>query len=298
MKKLDKNDKIGIVSPAGFIKEDEDLSSAIQLLESWSLKVQLSKHVFSKYKHFAGTDKERATDFQKMLDDNSIKAIWCSRGGYGSVRIIDKIDFSNFKANPKWIIGFSDITVFHHIANYYGVESLHAIMPISTNAIAKEESVKQSFYNALFGKKLHYSFKYNSNNILGKVSGEIIGGNLSIMASMLGSKYAYQTKNKIIFIEDVGEYKYAIDRMLQSLKLNGYFEHCIGLIVGNFTNIKKNEPPFEMSIEALILDVVKEYDFPICFDFEAGHIQNNHSLIFGRKAVLNVTKKNTVLKFN
>ncbi len=297
MKSLQKGDIVGIVSPAGFVKEGEDLHAAINLLENWNLKVKLGKHVFSKHKHFAGTDAERTADFQAMLDDDNIKAIWCTRGGYGSVRLLSKLDFTNYNNNPKWIIGFSDITVFHHVANYFKVESLHAIMPISTIAIAKEDSVKQSLYNALFGKKLRYSFKSNTYNRVGEATGEVIGGNLSLMASMLGSKYTYQTENKILFIEDVGEYKYSIDRMLQSLKLNGYFDNCNGLIVGNFTNIKKNDPPFEMTLEELILDVVKEYDFPVCFDFEAGHTRRNHTLIFGRKSVLKVKKDRVVLKF-
>ena len=297
MDNLKNGDVVGIVSPAGFVKKDEDLHEALNLLESWNLKVKIGEHVFTKYKHFAGTDNERALDFQKMLDDDDIKAIWCTRGGYGSVRLLDKLDFTKFKKKPKWIIGFSDITVFHHVSSHFNIESLHAIMPISTIAITSENSVKQSLYNVLFGKELSYNFKSNNYNRIGEASGKIVGGNLSIMASMLGSDYAYKTKNKIIFIEDVGEYKYSIDRMLQSLKLNGYFDKCKGLIIGSFTSIKKNDPPFEMTIEELILDVVKDYDFPVCFDFEAGHTKRNHTLIFGRNSILKVKKNRVILKF-
>jgi len=294
---LKKGQVIGVVSPAGFIKDGEDLSKAIKLLESWGLKVKLGKHVFSKYKHFAGTDSQRAADFQQFLDDDSIHGIWCARGGYGSVRLLDHLDFSKFKRKPKWIIGYSDITVFHHVAQSIGVESIHAIMPTSLDAITESDSAKTSFRIAMFGSHLSYKFKANNYNRIGSASGKIVGGNLAIIASMLGSKYALDTKGNILFIEEIGEYKYSIDRMLQSLKLNGYFEQCNGLILGSFTNIKKNDPEFGLSIEELVLDLVKEYDFPVCFDFKAGHIANNNALIFGRKAMLEVDQNKVQLLF-
>ena len=297
MNNLEKGNIIGIVSPAGFIKDGEDLSKAIALVKSWGLKVKLGKHVFSKYKHFAGTDAQRAADFQAFLDDDSIHAIWCARGGYGSVRLLDKLDFTKFKKKPKWIIGYSDITVFHHVAQRLGIESIHAIMPTSLDAITESDSAKTSLRIALFGNNLSYKFKANKYNKIGRVSGKIIGGNLSIIASMLGSKYALNTKGNILFIEEIGEYKYSIDRMLQSLKLNGYFEHCNGLVLGSFTNIKKNDPEFGLSMEELILDVVKDYDFPVCFDFNAGHITQNNALIFGREAILDVSQSKVHLVF-
>jgi len=298
VKKLTKDSVIGIVSPAGFIKEEEGLSAAISLLESWGLKVKFGKYVFSKNNHFAGTDSERVEDFQQFLDDDTIDAIWCTRGGYGSVRIVDKLDFTKFKKMPKWIIGYSDITVFHNAVSSFGLESIHAIMPTSTDSILKSKSATDSLRKALFDEKLTYQFKSNKFNKLGKVSAEIIGGNLSIIASMLGTEYALKTKDKILFIEEIGEYKYSIDRMLQSLKLNGYFEQCLGLILGGFTNIPENKPLFGLSIEKLILEVVKDYDFPVCFDFDAGHITNNNTLVFGRKAVLDIGDKQVSLVFD
>lgn len=297
MNKLIKGDVVGIVSPAGFIKNDEDLSAALALLKKWGLKVKLGKHVFNKHCHFAGTDKERIEDFQNFLDDDSVKAIWCARGGYGSVRIMDKLDFSQFKKKPKWIMGYSDITVFHHVIHSFGLESIHAIMPTSTDSILKSTSATESLRKALFDEKLTYQFKSNKFNKLGKVNAEVIGGNLSILASMLGTEYALKTKNKVLFIEEVGEYKYSIDRMFQSLKLNGYFENCNGLILGGFTKIIKNDPDFGLTIEELILDVVKEFNFPVCFDFGSGHIINNNALIFGREAVLNVEENFVSLGF-
>lgn len=297
LKKLQKGDVIGIVSPAGFIKEDEDLSIAISLLQNWGLKVKLGKHVFAKNNHFAGTDLQRKADFQSFLDDDNIKSIWCTRGGYGSIRIINDLDFTKFKVNPKWIIGYSDITVFHNAINGFGLESIHAIMPTSTDSILKSKSAIESLRKVFFGEELSYQYKSNKFNKLGKVEAKIIGGNLSLLASLTGTKFSLNTTDKILFIEEIGEYKYQIDRMLQSLKLNGYFKNCKGLILGGFTKIKLNEPSFGKTIEELILDVVKEYDFPICFDFEAGHITNNKALILGRTAVLNVEKEYVSLDF-
>jgi muramoyltetrapeptide carboxypeptidase len=294
---LQKGDIIGIVSPAGFIKDGEDLTNAINLLNSWGLKVEIGKSVFNKYHHFAGTDAERIDDFQQFLDDDSIKAIWCARGGYGSVRIINELDFSKFKKNPKWIIGYSDITVFHHVMHSLELESLHAIMPTSIDSILNSKSAIESLQKVLFGVELDYKFSSNKHNKLGSAKAKIVGGNLSLIASMLGTKYALDTKDKILFIEEIGEYKYQIDRMFQSLKLNGYFEHCKGLILGGFTNVKVNDPLFGMSIEELILATVKEYNFPVCFDFPAGHIIDNNVLVFGREVNLEVSSDEVIVDF-
>ena len=297
MEKLKKGDKIGIIAPAGFIQKGDKLATAIALLTSWGLQVKLGKNLFNEFHHFAGTDEERITDFQTFLDDDSIKAIWFARGGYGSIRIIDKIDFSKFKKNPKWIIGYSDFTVIHQAIHQMKLESIHAFMPTSTATFLEKNTAIASFKKVLFKDTLSYEFPANKYNKLGKVNGEIIGGNLAIISSLLGTKYSIKSKNKILFIEDIGEYKYRIDRMLYSLKLNGYFKDCSALLVGSFTNIPKNDPNFGMSIEALILAVVKEYDFPVCFDFPAGHIANNNALIFGRKATLEINKNGSKLTY-
>ncbi len=298
MKKLKKGDCIGIIAPAGFVKNNENLKAAILLLERWGLHVKFGKHLYKKHHHFAGTDTNRTADFQYFLEAEDIKAIWCARGGYGSVRIVDKLDFSNFQKNPKWIIGYSDITVFHHAIDRLNLESIHAIMPTSTTSILESKSAVESLRKLLFGEELSYKIKSNKNNKKGIAKGQLIGGNLSLMSSLLGTEYSIKTKNKILFIEEIGEYKYRIDRMLQSLKLNGYFKNCNGLILGAFSNIPKNNPNFGMSIEEIILDLVSEYNFPVCFNFNAGHITNNNALVFGRKTILEIKEINTTLKFS
>jgi len=297
VKKLKKGDCIGIIAPAGFIKKGENLQEAIQLLESWGFRVKLGKNVFKNHNHFAGTDAERLADLQTFLEDKNIHAIWFARGGYGSIRIIDKIDFTIFKKKPKWIIGYSDFTVFHQAINNLGIETIHAFMPTSYTTFIEKNTAIENLRKTLFGEKLSYQITANKHNKLGKTKGKIVGGNLAVMSSMLGTKYALQTKNKILFMEDIGEYKYRIDRMLYSLKLNGYFKECSGLIVGSFTNIPKNNPNFGMSLEELILDIIKEYNFPVCFNFPAGHISNNNALVFGRETELNVSKSGTTLLF-
>jgi len=295
---LKENDTIGIVAPAGFIKDIESIDLAIKLLKSWGLQVKLGVHLFDKHNHFAGKDEDRLEDFQQFLDDDSIKAIWCARGGYGSIRIIDKLNFDTFRKKPKWIIGYSDITIFHNMINKLGFESIHSIMPTSKESITESNEAVESLRKTLFGESLSYIIKSNLLNKIGNTNGVLVGGNLSILSSLIGTKYNLDTANKILFIEEIGEYKYQIDRMLHSLKLNGCFDNCTGLILGNFTNIPKNEPSFGMSIEELILDLVKEYNFPVCFDFKAGHITDNNALIFGRKIILDVKNDECNISFN
>jgi muramoyltetrapeptide carboxypeptidase len=295
---LKENDIVGIVAPAGFIKDTESIDLAIKLLKSWGLQVKLGAHLFDKHNHFAGNDENRLEDFQQFLDDDSIKAIWCARGGYGSIRIIDKLNFDTFRKNPKWIIGYSDITTFHNRVNKLSFESIHSIMPTSKESITESNEAIESLRKTLFGKSLSYTIKSNPLNKIGNTKGILVGGNLSILSSLIGTKFSLNTTNKILFIEEIGEYKYRIDRMLHSLKLNGYFENCNGLILGNFTNIPKNDPSFGMSIEELILDLVKEYNFPICFDFKAGHITDNNALIFGRKITFDVNNSECNITFN
>ena len=288
---LQEGDSIAIVAPAGILKNKRDLINQAKLLaQSWGLKVVIGKHVFNQNNHFAGTDEERAEDFQKALDNPNIKAIWSARGGYGSVRILDQLDFSTFKKNPKWIIGYSDVTAFHNHVHNLGFETLHAMM--GTSMMFDPEETKQSketLRKALFGENLSYEVKASKYNVEGKVEGELVGGNLTILLTMLGSKSQLNTDGKILFIEEIGEYKYHIDRMLQSLKRAGYFNNLKGLIVGDMSNIKKNTTVWGTSIEQLILDAVSEYDFPILFGFPAGHEPDNRALIFGRTVELNTT---------
>lgn len=296
---LKAGDTIAIVATAGIIKDKSPILKAKELAESWGLKVIIGKNTFNQTNHFAGTDQERLNDFQAALDNKNVKAIWCARGGYGTVRIIDAADFSNFKKNPKWIIGYSDITVLHSHLHNLGFETLHAIL--GTSMDFNEEKNKPSiasFKKALFGEPLTYSVKESNYNKMGHVKGQLVGGNLSILQSLLGSKSSINTDNKILFIEEIGEYHYQIDRMLYALKRAGYFDNCKGLIVGGMTKIRKNTTPWGQTIEELILDITKEYDFPILFDFPAGHDVENNALILGREVDLYVTKEFSVVKFS
>lgn len=289
-------DSIAIIAPAGILKnKEETIQKAKELAESWGLKVVLGKNLFNQNNHFSGTDDERAQDFQEALDNKNIKAIWVARGGYGSVRILDKLDFTKFKNSPKWVIGYSDITAFHTHIHTLKVETIHGMM--STNLGEKPEDIIEtisSFKKALFGEEIAYSIPssiYNRVGISGKsgqvVEGQIIGGNISILASMLGSKSQINTDEKILFIEEIGEYKYAVDRMLQSLKRAGYFTKVKAVVVGDMSRIKANSTEWGSSIEQLILDVLPK-DIPVLFNFPAGHEPDNRALIFGSKVLLTI----------
>lgn len=295
---LQKGDSVIIIAPAGIMKDTAKIDNGIELLQEWGLNVKLGKHLFDQNFHFAGTDTQRTEDVQNALDDPTVKAIWCARGGYGSVRIIDSINFTKFKQHPKWVIGFSDITVFHSEINNLRVETMHALMPITYNPKNNEQKkALRSLRKALFGKKITYRISDSKYNKEGEAEGQIVGGNLSILYSLLGTKSSINTDGKILFIEDIGEYLYHIDRMLISLKRNGYFNHCKGLIVGGISEVRENDTPFGKTPEEVVLDAVKEFDFPVCFDFPAGHITDNRTLILGRTINLNVKGNRTVVKF-
>ena len=289
---LKTGDTVAIVAPAGILKHDvEVIQKTKTLLSSWGLNVVFGDHLQTKFNHFAGTDAQRSNDLQKALDHPNIKAIWCARGGYGTLRIVDDLDFKGFKIHPKWVIGYSDITVLLTALNNLGYESLHAMMCI--NLTDDEEAIKPSIETlkaALFGQLKSYEIKGHSNNVSGSASGQLVGGNLSLLTATLGSKTSLDTKGKIIFIEEIGEHKYHIDRQLQSLKRAGYFDHCAGVIIGDISQLKTNNPAWGQSIEALILDVLKDIDVPIGFGFPAGHEFENRALYFGRTIQLNVTK--------
>jgi muramoyltetrapeptide carboxypeptidase len=302
---LQKGDTIAIVAPAGILKNKQEIIEKAQLLaESWGLKVVLGKNLFNQNNHFSGTDTERGSDFQEALDNKNIKAIWAARGGYGSVRILDKLDFTKFMKKPKWVIGYSDITAFHNHIHNLGVESMHGMMGSSLGDELKDiKETVSSFKKALFGEDLSYtipSSKYNrSGSLLSSVKtveGQIIGGNLAILASMLGSESQLNTEGKILFIEEVGEYKYAIDRMLQSLKRAKYFTKVKAVVVGNMTKVKKNSTAWGSSIEQLILNVVPEI-VPVLFDFPAGHELDNRALIFGKKVELTINNQESSIIF-
>jgi muramoyltetrapeptide carboxypeptidase len=284
-KPLQKGATVGIVSTARKISIAE-LEAAIALLHSWDLKVVLGTTIELEDHQFAGDDASRAQNFQQFMDATAIDAIWCARGGYGTIRMIDQLDFSRFAQQPKWILGYSDVTVLHSKGQQLGFETAHATMPI--NVLKNSEASLESVRNVLFGESLNYTIPAKAYNRKGVATGELIGGNLSMLYSMLGSDLSLDTNGKILFLEDLDEYLYHIDRMLVNLKRNGYFENLAGLIVGGMTDMHDNTIPFGKNAHEIILDVISEYDFPVCFDFPAGHLDDNRALIFGRNVTLSV----------
>ncbi|MEZ4852975.1 LD-carboxypeptidase [Flavobacterium sp.] len=291
---LQKGDTVAIVCTARKFFP-EDAQPAIELLQSWGLQVVLGNTIGLDNCQLGGTDDERAADFQQQLDNSNVKAIWCARGGYGTVRIIDKIDFSNFKKNPKWVIGFSDVTVLHSHINTLNVATMHAIMPFSVPKASNE--VKETLHKALFGESIQYQITPNVNNRLGNAKGELVGGNLSILYSLLGSKSSIETKNKILFIEDLDEYLYHLDRMLYNIKRNGYFDSIKALLVGGMTDMHDNEIPFGQNAVQIISSITKEYTIPIVFDFPAGHQPDNRTLILGSQVNFEANDNEVSLKF-
>ncbi|MGJ8591258.1 MAG: S66 peptidase family protein [Aquaticitalea sp.] len=292
-------DTVAIVAPSGILKDRTDeIELAKELLRSWGLNYVIGKHVFSKGNHFAGTDDERCEDFQKAMDDPKISAIWSARGGYGTVRILDKLDYTKFKKNPKWIIGYSDITALHNQVHNEGFQSIHAMMCVSLSEenIGLDETIA-SFKDAIFGKPLSYTLEGSDYNKVGNVTAPLVGGNLTVLHTMLGSKTSIDVSGKILFIEEIGEYEYHIDRMLQSLKRAGYFDNCKGVIVGDISKVRKNTTAWGKPVQQLIVDALSEYDFPIAFNMPAGHERDNRAMILGRTVDLKVTKDKTEVKF-
>lgn len=292
---LKKGDTIGIVSTARKITLVE-IEPAIQIIKSWGLKVKLGRTVGLEKNQFAGEDLDRAKDLQQMMDHPSIKAIWCARGGYGTVRIIDMLDFSEFKKHPKWIIGYSDVTVLHSHLHTLNIKSIHAEMPL--DIAKKSESTRSSLKTTLF--KGSDSIEYETLNPLNRIgiaNGQLVGGNLSILFSLCGSKSAINTDGKILFLEDLDEYLYHIDRMMQNLKRNGILQNLSGLIVGGMSDMNDNAIPFGKTAEEIILNAVSEYDYPVCFEFPVGHINPNLSLTLGSEVTLEIHESRVRLTF-
>ena len=292
---LQKGDTVAIVSTARKVSKKE-LIPALVILKNWKLNVVIGTSIEAEEHQFAGNDNLRASDFQEMLDNHKIKAIWCARGGYGSIRMIDLLDFSNFKNNPKWIIGYSDVTVLHSHLHQLGFETLHAQMPVSIET--KTAACVQSLKSSLFGKNTNITIPYEVSNVMGNAKGVLVGGNLSMLYSLCGSSSSISTKGKILFIEDLDEYLYHIDRMLQNLKRNGMLDQLEGLIIGGMTQMHDNDIPFGQSSEEIILSICNDYNYPIVFNFPAGHIKDNRALILGRKAELIISKTETILTFD
>lgn len=272
------------------------MTDAINLLQSWGLEVVLGDTIEASYHQFSGNDELRAKDMQRFVDDDSVKAIIAARGGYGTIRIIDHVNFDRLKTNPKWVLGFSDITILHtHLYNNYGLQTIHGQMPVNIPD-ASAKSI-QTLYTALFGKELSYQFPTKSINRTGKGQGILVGGNLSLLVAVSGSASDLDYNGKILFIEDVGEYLYSVDRMIRSLDRAGKLKNLAGLVVGGFTDMKDNDIPFGQTVPDIINEVVKDYDYPVCFDFPAGHIPNNCSLILGREAILQTDEQQVSLNY-
>ncbi len=291
---LKKDDTVAIICTARKFFP-EDAKPAIELLESWGLKAKLGRTIGKDSCQLGGTDIERAADLQEQMDDPTVKAIWCARGGYGTVRIIDKVDFTNFKKNPKWIMGFSDVTVLHSHLNTLGIASLHSIMPFTVPRAPEE--VKETLRKALFGELIAYEVPSASYNRNGKAKGELVGGNISILYSLLGSKSSIDTKDKILYIEDLDEYLYHIDRMMYNIKRNGYFDQVKGIIVGSLSDMHDNEIPFGQNAVQIINIITEEYNIPVAFDFPAGHQKDNRTLVLGSQVEFEVNETEVSLKF-
>jgi muramoyltetrapeptide carboxypeptidase len=299
---LKAGDIIGITAPAGYITTEE-IRSAVQKMESWGYKIQIGETIDKRDFTFGGTDEERARDFQQMLDNPKIKAIMCARGGYGVVRIIDKLNWEKFKVKPKWIIGFSDVTVIHsHLSKNFGIASIHSKMCNSFPddwSLAEPIQVEtiESIQLALSGEKMKYTATPNQQNKLGTADGVLIGGNLKMLETLAGTRSDINTAGKILFVEDTGEYMYNVDRMFWNLKRTGKLSQLKGLIIGGFKiKVDEDSDDFGRTLQDVVLEKIKAYHYPVCFDFPVGHQRNNYALKCGVKHRLAVSPDNVFLK--
>jgi muramoyltetrapeptide carboxypeptidase len=286
---LKKGDTIGITCPAGYMPA-EKAAKAIETLQQWGFKVKVGKTLGHRFNYFSGTDAERLEDLQNLLDDDSVKAILFGRGGYGMSRIIDQLDFKRFRKHPKWVAGFSDITVLHaHLLRQFAIPSLHSPMCAAFNDGKDSSEYVLSLKKALTGKKLRYEVSPAPFNRKGKASGILTGGNLSLLAHINGSKSDVKTAGKILFIEEIGEYLYNIDRMMINLLRSGKLDNLAGLVLGTFSDSQDTTLPFGQTVEELIWDKVKEFDYPVCFGFPGGHTDENLTLKMGVEWTLQVS---------
>jgi len=289
--------KIRIVSPAGKI-DRKHVMPAVEWFEKQGYTVQLGRHVFAEHFQFAGTDEQRLEDLQEAIDDPECGAIICSRGGYGTVRIIDQLNFTNFIEYPKWMVGFSDITILHSCLNNYEIPTIHGAMPryfFDENGEPSENLT--SLMTLLKGENAAYTVSSQKFNRPGKVKAELVGGNLSIISSLQGTLYDLDTDGRILFLEDIDEFLYHADRMFHQLKLGGKLDNLAGLILGDFTDMKDNESPFGKTVHEIINEAVCDYSYPVCYGFPGGHDKLNLSLVFGKKWSLDVAENGAILQF-
>jgi muramoyltetrapeptide carboxypeptidase len=294
---LKSGDKIAIVAPGSPVAEDT-MKPALEHFASWGLETKVFPQIYTRNSFFAGTDRERADAFQSALDDPSVKAIFCARGGYGTARILSHLKFSDFLKHPKWIIGFSDITVLHSFLTYnLCVQSIHAPMPVH---FRDYEMLKESFAKLkefLFEGRLEYSFPSHRLNKTGKTEDILTGGNLSVLYSMRGTPADIHPQDHILFIEDIDEYLYHIDRMLTNFEYGGLLKGLKGLLVGVFSEMKDKNTPYGKTAEEIISEAVKDYSFPVAFGFQAGHVKENFPLVMGRKMKFSVFPENYSISF-
>ena len=285
-KTLQKGSTVRIISTARRITETE-VAPAVKVLESWGLNVEFGKHLYSHHHQFSGTDAQRLEDLQNALDADHVDAIWCARGGYGTVKLLDDIDFSAFEKKPKWVVGYSDVTgLLCHINQVLGISTLHATMPINIMHQLDQAHLDaiNSMKRVLFGETLNYSFPRHNLTRQGDCTGSIIGGNLSIIYSILGSESCPNTAGKILFLEDLDEYLYHVDRMMTNLKRNGLLDRLSGLVIGGMTDMNDNTIKYGKTAEEIVWEHVNEYDYPVYFGFDAGHVARNLALPFGPEA--------------
>lgn len=290
---LQKGDLVLVIATARKRSKDA-VAPALETLKAWGLKVETGANIYKEYHQFAGTDEERLQDLQWAVNHKTAKAIIVTGGGYGTIRIIDKVDFKGMRKYPKWFVGFSDVTAIHSRLSNLKISSIHGPVAFHFN---KDKKATAFLKKALFGEKLKYDVKLHELNRYGKANGKIVGGNLSLIYALSGSKDEIDCKNKILFIEDLDEQLYHIDRMMMQLKRSGKLKHLKALIVGGMTEMKDNAVPYGSTAEEIIKDAVKEYNYPVCFNFPVGHINANHALYLGRDASLSITKRKVSLSY-
>jgi len=292
---LRKNNTVALIATAKNFNQKE-IKDALVILSKWGLNVKVGPNAFNQFNQFAGADNERLSDLQWALDDKNINAVFCIRGGYGTARIIDETYFSKFLKNSKWVIGFSDVTTLHASIQKMKIQSIHGLMPLSFGKKEYSSSL-QKLKDTIFGKKLSYKIPSHKRNKTGSVTAPIIGGNLSIICSLLGTNNELKTKNTILFIEDVSENLYRIDRMLIQLKRTGILESLAGLVIGHFTDMQDNKVSFGKNAYEIIEEAVARYNYPVCYGFPAGHEAENLPIILGATVELSVTKSNCTITF-
>ena len=285
---LNPGDLIYITAPAKLM-DAQAVTYAKKHLEENGFKVLISKHCLGKHHYFSGTDEERLLDLQFGIDHPDVRAILCARGGYGSIRLVDRINWANMLREPKWLIGFSDITVFHHRLNKLGVQSIHGSMPI--NFEKNTEAALTSLVNTLKGSWPQFLLPSNQCNKVGIATGNLIGGNLSIVYSMLGTDDQYDFEDSILFLEDLGEHYYQVERMFFALKKSGAFQKIKGLIIGGISELEDTDPPLGRTIEEIVLDQLMFTRIPVLFNFPGGHIEDNRAMVFGKKIQLTVSEE-------